>query len=275
MRRNGAGTSHRVPDRGISIGPGAITTGGPADPIGTVARHSATRPRRGGLSGTIGTMIGAAPASQTRIARPEIAIEVLRGGSPPVLTGLRPAPPRPGPNRLARPASVGAEACRPGSGPKCSSKVSVVQGRCAERRQGDGGIGMHAGGARHGGPRQEATAEIASTSLRGRRRGNQPLRVPGRLGLSARVGVLLLGPASGRSCLVQLRVGRRGAEHTQQPLRDLLLQELVAEFPQRLIELGIAIALRLQPQRILRSSIVRQGAGSRFCCARALASAAT
>jgi hypothetical protein len=33
--------------------------------------------------------------------------------------------------------------------------------------------------------------------------------------------------------------------------------------------------LRLQPQRIIRSSIVRQGAGSRFCCARALASAAT
>ena len=66
MRRDGAGTSHRVPDRGISIGPGAITTGGPADRVGTADRRSAITPRGGGLSGTIGTMIGVAPTSQTR-----------------------------------------------------------------------------------------------------------------------------------------------------------------------------------------------------------------
>jgi hypothetical protein len=66
MRRHGASTSHRVPDRGISIGPGAITNGGPTDRVGTAARRFAITPRGGGLSEAIGTMIGVAPTSQTR-----------------------------------------------------------------------------------------------------------------------------------------------------------------------------------------------------------------
>jgi hypothetical protein len=69
--------------------------------------------------------------------------------------------------------------------------------------------------------------------------------------------------ATRRSRLSTLRFCGRvgGAEHFQQALRDLLLQDLVAEFAQRLVEVGIghgpnggARTLHWQAQKSILSS---------------------
>lgn len=212
MRRDGAGTSLGSPGLDTSIGLGVITNGGSADPVGTAARRSAATPHGGGLSGTIGTMIGVATnqtrsrgrKSRSRPPRRVAAPTLARGAATPPqgrapdrwrdqqLSGPRPCPARVGTNMQV-------EAGRSSGAVRKGVRVTAVSG-C-----------MPAGPAMAGYGRRRRR-RIASRLLRGSgRRCNQPPLDTDLLPLPLRIDLLFLGPPPGRSCLVQLRVGRRGA----------------------------------------------------------------
>jgi hypothetical protein len=282
MRRDGAGTSHRdgagrshgAPSHRVSIRARAATACGSADRIAPAARRWAMGRRGEGISGGTKDATSAVAIASRDRSRRNMPRDSPRSGSS--RGRPRAQAPRPsGPRRTGRdarrigqpgPAAIVFEQARSQGG---RATAPVVGASASRSGRSDRALQMRCSRAGdRGGPPTPGHSPDAGHYRRNRHRRSRDLTAS----LAAPTDLFAVWPGRGGFDPVSRhRVAlrrRRGAQHPQQPLGDFLIEKVVCQLPERLVELGIGFGSRPRPQRIVRSSTVRQRAVSRFYFAR-------